>query len=488
MQNNRFLTFLKDLGFIFILILTVFFLKGVFLSTIQPIFVGQDEARHYNTIQYLAEPENAVPEAEKDPRPNYDALRDKDDFSTYNYSEEIQKTAAATNTDLLRSNIYNTIIFSENYDGRSESVINSKVWKPYNYYTEPDTAGTGSLYHKIVSQLERLFTDQTILVRFYLIRIFSVLLGTLAVLLTYLTAKTIGFSAKISLILTTILSFQPKLSLYSTNINYDALLIPMFFLFSYAGALTLKKGLNWKNLTLLLGSMVVAIQTKPTGYILVVIFVGLISYLLYEKVRSRNRRFRYSIYSGCFLVFLSVAFYLYSHFLANAHSLGIYISKTITFSNFVLPSPTYWGTLSWANSPLLNNATDPIFVIETLALIGLCLLLFSRKFTLEYPDFLPAKKYILFLIGMIVVLQLGIRTADWTVFSRIGTLDLGTPGRYFLPNLSAHILLVGAGLGAILAYFKKERYFAPALLTLLILMFSLMMYLIFDVIILRFYF
>jgi hypothetical protein len=66
--------------------------------------------------------------------------------------------------------------------------------------------------------------------------------------------------------------------------------------------------------------------------------------------------------------------------------------------------------------------------------------------------------------------------------------SLGTPGRYFLPNLASHILLVGAGLGALLASFKKEKYFETTLLTLLIGMFAFMMYLTFDVIILRFYF
>ena len=56
MKNIKDLTFYKNPTFVLILILGVFFLKGVFLATIFPIFGGQDESRHYNTIQYLAEP------------------------------------------------------------------------------------------------------------------------------------------------------------------------------------------------------------------------------------------------------------------------------------------------------------------------------------------------------------------------------------------------------------------------------------------------
>lgn len=497
MEKKRFLAFLEAPKFVLILILAVFFFKGVFLSAIQPIFDGQDEARHYDTVQYLAEPTGAVSSAKKEIKKNDSGLRNKDNFDTYNFSEEIQKTASATDTGILRGEIYNTIDFSDSFTGKNESEINARTWKPYNYYSEPDIAGTNSLYHKTASQIEKLFASQDILVRFYLIRIFSVILGTLAVFFCFLTARTIGFSPKLSLILTALLSFQPKFSLYFTNINYDVLMIPMFFLFTYAGALALKKGLNWKNISLLIGSIIIAIMTKPTGYILVVVLVALVSYLMYEKVKLQEKNFRYTVYGVCSFAFLFVAYYIYSHFLVSNISYGKtigslidYISRNITFGKFVLPSSTYWGTLSWTNSFVLNNAMNFVFVIETIAIIGLGMLLFSKKFSLEYPSFLPAKKYVVFLIGMIVALQLGIRVADWNVFRQIGgmKMSLGTPGRYFLPNLVSHILLFGTGLGAVLAYFKKERYFEPVLIAGLILMFSLTTYIIFDAVILRFYF
>ena len=492
MKNDEFFAFLKDPKLILFLILTVFFLKGVFLVTIQPIFSGQDETRHYNTLQYLTEPEDAVTEDEKIRKKNTEKLRDKDNFNTYNFSEEIQKTAEATDTEILRSELYNTIRFSPSSDGMNESDINARIWRPYNYYAEPDVAGTTSLYHKTATQIERLFSDQSILVRFSLIRIFSVLLGTFAVYLSYQIARTIGLSTKVSLILTAILAFQPKFSLYLTNINYDVLLIPAFFLFTYAGVLALKNGLNWKDLSLLLLSILIATETKGTGYILVVVFLALIGYLLSEKVKLQNKKARYSIYGACFIISLAVISFLFSHFfqIKNLSSVGDYISKTITFNRFVLPSETYWGTLSWVNSSLLSNATNIIFVIEMIALLGIGLLLFSKKFKEDYPSFLPTRKYVIFLISMIIALQIGVRIADWSVFSRIGgmKMSLGTPGRYFLPNLVSHILLVGVGLGALLAWLKKEQYFEPILLTILISIFSLMMYLIFNVIILRFYF
>jgi hypothetical protein len=106
--------------------------------------------------------------------------------------------------------------------------------------------------------------------------------------------------------------------------------------------------------------------------------------------------------------------------------------------------------------------------------------LFSkRKF-----DYLPEKKYIIFLIGVIIALQLGIRFADWRAFSVSNRLNLGTPGRYFLPNLASHIILVFVGLGALL---RKEKYFNLTLLFGLISMFAFFMYIIFDLVIPRTY-
>jgi len=49
-------SFFQKPQFILILILAVFLFKGVFLATVYPIFTGQDEARHYNNIQYISSP------------------------------------------------------------------------------------------------------------------------------------------------------------------------------------------------------------------------------------------------------------------------------------------------------------------------------------------------------------------------------------------------------------------------------------------------
>ena len=486
MKNIQPLTFYKKSTFVLALILGVFFLKGVTLAVAFPIFGGQDESRHYNTVQYLAEPpvkswELSAPSAE----------RDKDHIETYGFSEEIQKTAVATDTDVLRGDIFNTINFSDSSTGENETAITSMQWKPYNHNLQPEIVYGNSLYHKIASYIEKFLGQYDILVRFYALRIFSGLLGTLAILFFYLTAKAVGFSEKNSLLLTAIVAFQPKLAMYFSNINYDVLLIPMFFLFTLSGVLALKNGLDWKNLLFLIIPVVIAIETKPTGYILLAALMALLSYFIYQKVQEKNSNIRYAAYFLCSLAFVFLVFYLRKYLSAGGQtlpetlsSIGDYLFKSLSFGRFGLTERTYWGTLGWTNSLILDNTVELLKYLEIIALIGLGFFFFGKH---EKPAFLPEKKYIIFFFLMTLGLQLGIRTADWHFFNASGKIEIGTPGRYFLPNLASHIILIFTGLGALFSYAKRERYFEKALLIGLLSMFSISLYLIFDVILFRFY-
>lgn len=478
-----------------LLIVITFFTKGVFLVVLQPLFTGQDEARHYNSIQLIAEPhypanQITLPAGKE---------QDKDNLSTYHFSEEIRETARATDNHLLRADDFNTARFSDTSIGLQEGTINTKPWPASNLHYPPDAVQSSILYHQLASVIEQAFSDESIFTRFYLIRIFSVLLGTLAIFLAYLTARTIGFSPTTSLITTALIAFQPKFSLYSSQINYDTLLIPLFFLFTYATARAVRDGFTPINLTLLVGAILPAILTKATGALLSVVLLALIlswAYPKFTKFQSRHLRFAL-MGTLMFVVFGSIVF-LDQHFfraegslVQKLSTLPTYLSKTLTWNKVVWPSETYWGMLGWTKSGVMQYATTLIFIIEWAAVAGLTLLFFAKRLKENYPSFLPTKKQLLFLVIMMAVLQIGVRFADWNIYVSLDekmSMSLGTPGRYFLPALLAHILLITSGLGALLAYFKQERYFNPILLSLLILMTGLMLHTILNVIIFRYYF
>lgn len=490
---------LKNPKFLLSLILIAFFTKGAFLSALQPIFTGQDEARHYNSVQLIAEKDNPSLQQSATPATGE---QNKDDLSTYRFSEEIRETARATDNRLLRADEFNTIRFSDTSFGQEESTIDSHPWSTSNYrdskYGPDAVQGSKTLYHKLAAIIESSFADESILVRFHLIRLFSVLLGTTAVFLAYLTARTIGFSATTSLIATALIAFQPKFTLYLTNINYDALLIPLFFFFTYAGARVIRDRFTLPNIFLLIAAIIPALFTKATGYLLIPLtFLLFLPYLwqVFQQVESKRLRSAILLLTTTF--FTGVLSFLYIHFfgaetpfLQKLSTLTTYLSKTISFEKVFWPSETYWGMIGWTKSWAIQYATSFIFIVELIATIGLLLVLFSRRFKENYPSFLPAKKQLLFLVFMVLILQAGVRFADWNTYIRIGgmSLSLGTPGRYFLPTLLAHILLLVSGLSAFLTYFKKDSYFHSLLTALLILMIALMFHLTLNVITLRYYF
>ncbi|MDQ1284544.1 MAG: 2 protein [Patescibacteria group bacterium] len=476
--------FLKKPKAILAIILLAFFLKGVFVAAVFPIFTGQDEARHYSSLQYLAEPfKKNWKLTERKAKNNRDTIAD------YNFSEEIINTGLATDFDTVRHKSYNTADFSQGFDGKNEAEINSGKWQPFNFFSSPDTAGR-SLYHTLGSKIEKSFASSSILVRFFLARIFSVFLGTLAVLFAYLIAKNIGFKEKYSLTLTAIVSFQPKLAMYSANINYDTLLIPLFFLFTFGAVLSFKNGLNWKNAAIMLFSIAAGIPTKGTAIVLLAVFIILVAYHLYEKMTDKKNVWKYFLLFSAGTAVLLIAantkvnlvgLMPYKESLANTFALLLkYINKSLTLGQFGLSSRTYWGALDWNSGNITTNIIDFVWIIQTFSIAGLAIFFFSKK----KFDFLPEKKYVVFLISMLATLQLGIRIFDWKVYMESGSLDLGTPGRYFLPNLAAHIILVFIGLGALL---KKEKYFEYCILAGMILMFAFSTYLIFNVVIPRFY-
>lgn len=481
MYISQHLTFLKKPSFILALILIIFFLKGAFLAVLHPIFIGQDEARHYNTIQYINEPEGK--NWLVDERLH---VKNKESIRDYNFSQEIIETGLATDIDRIRDgSLYNTQFFSSEYLGEKESLINLSTWRKTTDFLYPEKAPT-TAYHIAASLIERIFSDENILIRFYLIRIFSVILGVLTILFTYLAAKNIGLSSKISLLLTAIISFQPRFSIYYASINYDALLILSFAVFILAGVLILKKGLNWKNLSLLAFAVISGLLAKGTGIVLLAVAILLVLLEIYKKIKDRIVYFLVLLLISVLLI---ISPYNPLKFLpiggkeslaSTAVSLEDYLLKSITFGRLEFSSKIYWGYVGWINSWFLESFVYFIWLAEIFALIGLILFFISKK----KPDFLPEKKYITFFLLMMVALQLGIRAYDWNIFSSTGGFDLGAPGRYFLPTLIAHIVVIFTGLGMLL---KKRERFENSLIGGFILMFAFSMYIIFNVIMSRFY-
>jgi hypothetical protein len=83
-----------------------------------------------------------------------------------------------------------------------------------------------------------------------------------------------------------------------------------------------------------------------------------------------------------------------------------------------------------------------------------------------------------------LALQTGIRFNNWRITASDSELLYGTPGRYFIPALAAHLAVMFCGLGAIL---RKQKYFDNFLLAALVFMLAFSLHIIFNVVLPRFY-
>ncbi len=518
--------------FILFLVLGAFFFRGLFLIGVFPIFKGQDESRHYNTIQYLST--GKAKEYQKDSQGKYLINKqDKQDLSTYHYSNEISEAVLISQHKQIRGNYYDKINFTNKLDGYGEKNFKNIQHSKAQHFYPPDIATSAfgkdsiSLYHWGLSILERKLAKQNIFVRYSMMRIISVILGMIMLWLAYGVFRVVGFNKKQGLILMAIISFQPKLVIYFTNINYDALLIPLWTGFVLASILIMKKGWNFNRGLSLLSLFILAIITKPSALPLIGVGVYLVGRTFYAKFKKQKINWfvigllggvigygSYSLMKKVGITSLFSGQYL--------NSLGDYLK--VSLSRIDGSSANYWGVIRWSANNLTMSFVKIIWAIEWVAWLGLGMWIIGpwvkravKKINFKLPSCSVLKnkcplvsgvivvyekvkkqfqknnfnlkswqkKYFWLMLLFIFVLQVGIRVADWKIFTNSGGLALGTPGRYWLPNIVPHFVLLAMGLKIVTGFSKskkmRNKYFELSLLGFLILMILYWCYEVFDV-------
>lgn len=473
---------------IWIPLIGLFFILGIWLALLLPFFQGPDEQVHYATIQHWAEPDEkkwVITESQN--------LNQSDDIRTYHFSEEVRETAHRLQFDEIKWQPTNTQSFSISENGPRESEVTGNNWKRYIDIYPTNTSGTWSLYYWLGSGIERFFTDQSILDRIFFSRLLSVCIGTLIVILAFATARKLDWSPALSTLFASLIAFQPMFLATSSVINIDILLVFAFSLFFYGAVIWFIDGATPKSIIFLFAAISIGIFTKGPGIILPGLLIVLILFSGYRHYGTRYRDFLpYGLLAGFALA--SLLFILApAHILANflhlgstsvfsnpLESISAYFEKTFTSGAITWTAMTYWGSFGWLDTNLPESILHFILAIEVLGIFGLIWLFFDKN----PPRFLPSKHILLFALISLIFLQFAIRFFDWRIFDTTGKILIGTPGRYFLPNIIPHLLLVVSGLG----YFTRTREsFQKLLLTLSISLFVLVSYALWFIVLPRYY-
>ena len=467
-----------------LLLLAVFFVKQLLFVAIFPIFQGPDEPAHYSTVQYYAETK-----AEKELINNQQT---KISISKgFDFSEELAKTKELTEAEKISFHSSATQSFSDTSNGQAEEEIKNSRWKRYIEEKNPSIVGGVPGYFFIPSLIEKSLSNFDIFIRFFSIRLFSVILGLLIILLSYLSARKIGLDEKISLLLSAIIAFQPMFSQSSAIINYDIMLFFTFTLFIFGAVWSLKDGLNWKSGLIMFSATALGLITKAPAIVLALTLFVLIIYFFKKYLKIRNDYF----ITGTIITTLIAVIILEnvapgnylnlliqekkSFFDSFLQSLSKYISVTI--DRWDWSEISYWGNFGWLDAQISSWIVSIAHWIEIAGILGIIgYFIFPKKI----PEFLPEKKFVIFLIGIFIYLQIAIRFADWNFFDTYGKIEIGTHGRYFLPVIFAQFSLIVIGIGMLV---RKYSIWKNILKVLVLSMIMLWLYSVLIIIIPRYY-
>lgn len=120
------------------------------------------------------------------------------------------------------------------------------------------------------------------------LRLPSAILGTLTIGLTYLTGRDF-FDKEVGLISAAFITFSSWHITWSNQVRMYAMLQFLFLSSIFLIYLNFQKGLNTKRIILLLSSLVLAILTHLTGYILPFILLGFILLVIKDKENSLKK-------------------------------------------------------------------------------------------------------------------------------------------------------------------------------------------------------
>ncbi len=441
--------------FILTLIIATFIVKGLFFSTLFPMFQGPDEPIHYNTIHNTAQ--IVIP-----PSTNY---RDVSQFD-----EEITTTLQKISFAHVLKNSRNTTPFSETSTGRNEPDIRVAQWRRTSTNSHKRVVKHTPLYSTIGALSERALSTQSIIERFFAMRFIGILFGASIVIIAYHIARTVGLGRTTALLIAAALSFHPMFTFMSGIVNPDILFFLTFSLFLLISTYTLRYGWRWYTAPLLIITVPLVLFSKATGIIVVPLALMLTAYCTYRTLRNH---YHISNQTAALVILFCVgvtiattlSFEIIRTTIAGAmrtrafpsigDSILSYLQKSISHKHLAFTNTSYWGNFGWLTIAIPEWSRRAFALTDIAASIGLILYFFSKKHHSTIH-----KSAIIFLIIAIVTLQFTIRFYDWSAYKNADG-GIGTPGRYFLPNIAAHFTLIAVGF---VGLFRTERRARIALL------------------------
>ncbi|MDP2736893.1 MAG: DUF2142 domain-containing protein [bacterium] len=392
-----------------VILLVLALIKSLVWMLMTPIFQAPDENLHFGLIQYLGE-NNRFPA----PR------------ASRNVSLELAKAAQAVNFNWMQSHpVWQGLPLGWQQQIKS---IDFPARTIFNDYESMGGQKLPKAYSIIGAGVYKIFSQANFFWRFYSLRFLSVMFGLITVYLTYLISLIFFKRPGLALSAAVAAAFHPMASVIFSSVTYDSLAILASTVFLYFAAKFIRtKNYRFQWLALIIALLGITIKSQLIGLSLAWLF------LLTKK------QFKFLPLFLTIFIFLGWQMHDIQEFLLvfmawfqanNWHQVNNYLSayaKPLLAEVF----PWYWGVFGWLEKVMPLIVYRILKIICGLSLVGIII---SRQY-----------RRLKFLLVFTVIMAAVVFANDFFIFSERGS-NFGVQGRYFLPAVSAQMILLTFGL------------------------------------------
>lgn len=392
-----------------VILLVLALIKSLVWMLMTPIFQVPDENLHFGLIQYLGE-NNRFP-APKTSR---------------HVSLELVKAAQAVNFNWMKSHpVWQGLPLDWQQQIKS---IDFQAKKTFSDYQSMGGQKLPKVYSIIGAVVYKIFSRADFFWKFYSLRFLSVIFGLITVYLTYLIALSFFKRPVLALSAAAAVAFHPMASVIFSSVTYDSLAILASTVFLYFAVKFIRtKSYRFQWLALTIALFGITIKSQLIGLSIAWLFL-----LTKKQLKFLPLFLIIFIFLGWqmhdiqefLLIFL--AWFQGNNWHLVADYADVYV-KPLLAEVF----PWYWGVFGWLEKVMPLVVYRVIKIICALSLIGIII---SRQFR-------RIRFLLIFTFAMVLVIMVN----DFFIFSQRGA-NFGVQGRYFLPAVTAHMILLIFGL------------------------------------------
>ena len=420
------------------ILLTFALFKGLVWAFITPVFQAPDENVHFNLIQYIGENNHH-------PGPKNSQI----------ISKEIVEVSQLTR--------FNWMAFHPVWQGLEPNWFDkiNKLDKNLKTQFGDDKKPSGqklpTFYYWLSFPVYKIFQPTSFIIRFYSLRILSVLLTLTTIFLSYLISKEVFKNNLLNLAVASLVAFQPTFSFISSSVSYDVLAILVSTSFLYFSLRFIK--------------------TKKQNHFLICLFISIIGILTKTQLISlalvlpfllNKKRLRFL--TPLLLLFPPMIYFNQDYqqtfsriytWLASSKTfplLFLYF-KTSTPAFLAEIFPWYWGVFGWLEKIMPIVVYQILKILVGLGVIGLIKAIYQRTISKINKQQLTFLLLFSFISAAVVFFN------DFLIFTRTGK-NFGVQGRYLLPAITAHMVLLVFGLNQLVSGKTVKKYFPHTLIIL----------------------